>query len=467
MGNAHSKSWQKIARPWILRKLGERGRQRLQVLTYYTILIMAGIGCRQRLGNERKETIDRQQNAAVVETQTKNPFRRQMERWSSFLKKKITLISVENAAKARHVSNVTDTHRESYKDISIKEYENRLRHFSTPEKIFAYFATIKTKNEANEWEIYMTPIDFLRAVMPGLRQPEGLGLNRYRRMTKEEASHLSFQIVPKDTIFYQLRPNGLLSFGDYLYLWMIMKLSKRYFKIGFRLFDKSGTQNVNSEGLNFILLNVSENERFKAHSAVNRFLFGPHGKNTISLENFLKFKKKLTHDVLLIEFNLLLQKDLDQNGNQKFENKISEFALAERLLTYSCQSTLQKIHNLRRIKKKYGRQGVGISLDDFLTFHYFLQNVSVIDAALEFYYLAGADISQFTLKHTSQIVLGKPLSPDILKILYAIFDLNNDGILSRDEFSEIMRSPMSHYRKKKWNPSKLFRAIWKCAHQSY
>lgn len=49
-----------------------------------------------------------------------------------------------------------------------------MRAFSTPDKIFRYFATVKlihVNNEVNE--VYMTPDDFLRAITPGMKQPDG------------------------------------------------------------------------------------------------------------------------------------------------------------------------------------------------------------------------------------------------------------------------------------------------------
>lgn len=48
-----------------------------------------------------------------------------------------------------------------------------MRSYSTPDKIFRYFATIKMSNDANPNEVYMTPDDFLRAITPGMKQPDG------------------------------------------------------------------------------------------------------------------------------------------------------------------------------------------------------------------------------------------------------------------------------------------------------
>lgn len=47
-----------------------------------------------------------------------------------------------------------------------------MRAYSTPDKIFRYFATIKLV-QSDITEVYMTPEDFLRAITPGLKQPDG------------------------------------------------------------------------------------------------------------------------------------------------------------------------------------------------------------------------------------------------------------------------------------------------------
>lgn len=52
------------------------------------------------------------------------------------------------------------------------EYENRIRAYSTPDKIFRYFATLKVINEPGEAEVFMTPEDFVRSITPNEKQPE-------------------------------------------------------------------------------------------------------------------------------------------------------------------------------------------------------------------------------------------------------------------------------------------------------
>ncbi|KAG9344428.1 hypothetical protein JZ751_011098 [Albula glossodonta] len=56
--------------------------------------------------------------------------------------------------------------------VTVMEYENRIRAYSTPDKIFRYFATLKIISESGDAEVYMTPQDFVRSITPNEKQPE-------------------------------------------------------------------------------------------------------------------------------------------------------------------------------------------------------------------------------------------------------------------------------------------------------
>lgn len=86
--------------------------------------------------------------------------------------------------------------RNLFRDRKIIEYENRIRNFSTPDKIFRYFATIKVIYEdGNESEVFMTPDDFLRAVTPGIKQPENLGLEQFRKIELDKVNSVNVYVL--------------------------------------------------------------------------------------------------------------------------------------------------------------------------------------------------------------------------------------------------------------------------------
>ena len=82
----------------------------------------------------------------------------------------------EDKPKKKHVS-LHDKH--------VIGYEDRIRAYSTPDKIFRYFATLQIKEGDGSIHIYMTPDDFLRSIQPGRIQPTGLGLDKFLKMTRE------------------------------------------------------------------------------------------------------------------------------------------------------------------------------------------------------------------------------------------------------------------------------------------
>ncbi|MBN3285838.1 MICU1 protein, partial [Polyodon spathula] len=69
--------------------------------------------------------------------------------------------------------------RSGFRDRKVMEYENRIRAYSTPDKIFRYFATLKIISEHGDSEVYMTPQDFVRSITPNEKQPENLGLDQF------------------------------------------------------------------------------------------------------------------------------------------------------------------------------------------------------------------------------------------------------------------------------------------------
>ena len=63
--------------------------------------------------------------------------------------------------------------RTNFRDRRVIAYEDRIRAYSTPDKIFRYFATLRIVGANGEDEIEMTPEDFVRSLTPGVIQPEG------------------------------------------------------------------------------------------------------------------------------------------------------------------------------------------------------------------------------------------------------------------------------------------------------
>lgn len=73
----------------------------------------------------------------------------------------------------------------TFRERQIIGYEDRIRAYSTPDKIFRLFATVKIYDDKGNWEVFMTPEDFVRSITPGVMQPEGLGFDEFQNFDQK------------------------------------------------------------------------------------------------------------------------------------------------------------------------------------------------------------------------------------------------------------------------------------------
>jgi hypothetical protein len=76
----------------------------------------------------------------------------------------------------------------------------------------------------------MTPGDFLRSLTPGVKQPEGLGLDQFKKFdpTTMKAGNMmkGSDQIEESSIFYHLGCSGLISFSDFVFLLTILSTSR-------------------------------------------------------------------------------------------------------------------------------------------------------------------------------------------------------------------------------------------------
>ncbi|XP_063218912.1 calcium uptake protein 1 homolog, mitochondrial isoform X2 [Bacillus rossius redtenbacheri] len=360
-----------------------------------------------------------------------------------------------------------------FRERKIIEYENRIRSFSTPDKIFRYFATVQITTQSGT-EIYMKPDDFLRSLTPGMKQPDGLGLDQYKRYDPKSA-HTKLELaLDEDSIFYKLGSSGLITFSDYIFLLTVLSTSRRHFEIAFRMFDLNGDGDVDSEEFEkvatLIRQQTSIGSRHRDHantgntfkgvnSALTTYFFGPQMNQKLTIEKFLEFQHQLQREILSLEFQ---RKGPDENGN------ISEADFTELLLAYAGYPQKKKARMLKRVKKMFKENSLGISRDDYLKFFHFLNNINDVDTALTFYHIAGASIDQATLKHVAKTVAHVDLSDHVISVVFTIFDENLDGQLSNREFVAVMKNRLLRGLEKPKDTGfvKLIQSVIKCAKET-
>ncbi|XP_020806392.1 calcium uptake protein 1 homolog, mitochondrial isoform X4 [Drosophila serrata] len=360
-----------------------------------------------------------------------------------------------------------------FRERKIIEYENRIRQFSTPDKIFRYFATVRLQ-DATQTIVCMTPEDFLRSIYPGIKQPDGLGLDQYRRYDPKSVGEQLNLHLEKNSIFYKLGSFGLITFSDYIFLLTVLSISRRHFEIAFRMFDLNGDGDVDCEEFEMVATLVrqqtSMGTRHRDHantgntfkgvnSALITYFFGPNMDEKLTIEKFLDFQEQLQREILSLEFE---RKEPNDEGN------ITEADFAELLLAYAGYPLKKKQKKLKRVKRRFRDHGTGISKQDYLDFFHFLNNINDVDTALTFYHIAGASIDQQTLQHVAKTVAMVNLSDHVVDVVFTIFDENNDNQLSNKEFISVMKNRVQRGLEKPKDTGflKMMRSVFKCAKET-
>ena len=94
------------------------------------------------------------------------------------------------------------------------QYENKIRRYAQPDKVFRYFATIQAcYPDGKKEDVYMTPDDFVRSLTPdGELQPQDCLLDRFRTVKTAHVSHKKY-CLPKSNVHSDRRGTlkGVLS----------------------------------------------------------------------------------------------------------------------------------------------------------------------------------------------------------------------------------------------------------------
>ncbi|CAF0890440.1 unnamed protein product [Brachionus calyciflorus] len=342
--------------------------------------------------------------------------------------------------------------KSTFRERKIIQYENKIRHFSTPDKVFRYFSTIKVWNEKlNDYEILMKPTDFIRSMTYGAKQPEGLGLDSYQRydpnMQKLELN------LSEDSVFRHFSKHGLITFSDYIFLVTLLSIPVRHFEIAFHMFDSDGNGNLDIQEFehlqSIIRSQTSLGQRhrdthmtgsvIKENSNLNDYFFGKDHSVLLTSKKFTDFQEKLQNEVIKMEFDFCDTKE--KNG----EKIITELIFCEMILAYAGFSSGKTKKMLKRISKIYDddENSKGITLKDYEEFFKVLRCIHDIDTALKFYTIAGASIDKIILKHVAKTVAKSDLSDHVIDVIFNLFDEDGDGKLSHKEFIKVMKKRWS------------------------
>ncbi|PIK36605.1 putative calcium uptake protein 1, mitochondrial-like [Apostichopus japonicus] len=271
-----------------------------------------------------------------------------------------------------------------FRDRKVIEYENRIRAYSTPDKIFRYFATLKAAMDNGDVEIYMTPEDFIRSITPDEKQPEGLGLDQFKKIDPQryKSSKTSGHSWDEDSIFNILGDCGLISFTDYMFLLTVLSIFKteklpasrnpfsicrkgssnltgscpnvsaeRHFEIAFRLFDLNGDGDVQVDEFqqvtNVIRAQTATGKRHRDRVTTGNVMARPQ-----IAPYYLLLWQRLTKEIddgRIFSFPSEMKRFIEI----RVDGRIQERCLAKFLIVHANLPQKRRSRMLKRVKKRF------------------------------------------------------------------------------------------------------------------
>jgi Ca2+-binding EF-hand superfamily protein len=247
--------------------------------------------------------------------------------------------------------------------------------------------------------------------------------------------------------------------------------SKRHFKLAFKMFDVDGdgvlSRTEFEEVHSIIKKGTTVGARHRDHAvtgsvamgvsdAVTTYLFGKDGHKQLSYQEFEEFQNALNEACLRIEFGRF---EPDEDGH------ISEHDFAKLILSHAEFEHQEEKRYLKRLKQKFDPQEMkGVTFHQVCQFSIVLDNIADIDKAMVLYEAGKAALTEEDFKHLAKTVTGVALDDHVIKIIFALFDENNDEELSHKEFVEVMkkRKTLGLGKKKELGFVRLLSAVAGC-----
>eukprot|EP00276_Gloeochaete_wittrockiana_P018732 CAMPEP_0184345596 /NCGR_PEP_ID=MMETSP1089-20130417/13977_1 /TAXON_ID=38269 ORGANISM="Gloeochaete wittrockiana, Strain SAG46.84" /NCGR_SAMPLE_ID=MMETSP1089 /ASSEMBLY_ACC=CAM_ASM_000445 /LENGTH=424 /DNA_ID=CAMNT_0026675947 /DNA_START=81 /DNA_END=1355 /DNA_ORIENTATION=- len=313
-------------------------------------------------------------------------------------------------------------------------YENRIRELSSPEKVFAYFAS-----QEKDGERFMTPEDFVRAITPYDPTSSNVGPGNSRGDSEVNPKSLE--------IFKRIDQNGdgLISFSEFIFYTTLLSIPTKYFSVAFRMFDEDGNGEIDQgEFRNIVRFLATHNPVAQAErsSALSEHslseigsypvFFGNDGKKKLTFSEFSSFITSLRETVLELQFNTIAT-GAPTITSQQFAISVVSYGNLSRNSTFFQSKIDQLASNSTRI-----------SLSEFKNFYKALDHIGEIDFALRTYVTLGDAFTKQDYKRAAKAVAGVDLTESQLDILFFIFDKDGDNKLDYDEFVGVMKGVKSY-----------------------
>eukprot|EP00397_Hematodinium_sp_SG-2012_P034591 GEMP01037112.1.p1 GENE.GEMP01037112.1~~GEMP01037112.1.p1 ORF type:complete len:403 (+),score=93.32 GEMP01037112.1:236-1444(+) len=338
-------------------------------------------------------------------------------------------------------------------------YENRIKFFSNPEKIFEYFATTTDKDGAP----VMSQKDFMNSLVPHTFKPEYLIVPEW--------------VYNKVLLLADLDGDGLISFAEFLFFTSLITISRSDLTIAFNIFCDKG--NLSYEGfcdMMVALLKHSSHggrycqltrfdprgvatsltiEQIVEQSAIALYFFGNNpetSKKTINFRAVEKLFARLKEDVLYFEFarhSSRCPTELAARKKERAAATITAKQMGTLMSGYINPNDIETYAN--NVEKMDWSDVEDITFAEVRLFDSLTNDVQKLSTAIDFMMLKGIMLDRHGLAYLIEHISQNGRLADgaeershlrvkaLVEIIFRVFDANGNGVLSDEEFLQTLK----------------------------
>ncbi|XP_022143166.1 calcium uptake protein, mitochondrial-like [Momordica charantia] len=320
-------------------------------------------------------------------------------------------------------------------------YEKRIRIQSPPEKVFEYFASVHTP----EGEIFMTPADLMRAIVPVFPPSES---NRVREgFLRGERIHGELYCVPSEFfMLFDINSDGLISFAEYIFFVTLLSIPESSFSVAFKMFDIDNNGEIDREEFKKVMALMRKQNRQGARHRDGRrlgmkvcvengglveYFFGQDGKGSLHHDKFVQFLRQLHDEILRLEFS---------HYDFKSQGSISAKDFALSMVASADINHIDKLlDRVEALNKEPQFRNIRITYEEFKDFAELRKKLESFSLAIFSYGKVNGELTKQDFQRAASHVCGVSITRNVVDIIFHIFDANGDGDLSSDEFVRVIQ----------------------------
>ncbi|XP_051151692.1 calcium uptake protein, mitochondrial-like [Andrographis paniculata] len=331
---------------------------------------------------------------------------------------------------------------DAYRRRVFFNYEKRIRMRSPPEKVFEYFASIRN----DEGEIFMTPADLMRAVVPVFPPSESLLVrDGYLR---GERSPGELQCSPSQFfMLFDTNGDGLISFKEYLFFVTLLSIPESSFSVAFKMFDLDCNGQIDREEfMKVMTLMRTHNRQGAVHSdglraghklqssveneGLLEYFFGRDGEKLLQHDKFVHFLRDLHDEMVKLEF---AHYDYKSQGSIS----VKDFALSM-VASADLKHLNRLLDRVDDLDMEPSLASIRISPEEFKNFAEVRIKLQPFSLAIFSFGEINGLLTRNDLQRAAHQVCGISLTDNVVDVIFHVFDVNKDGSLSSDEFVRVL-----------------------------